>query len=140
MNKSPAIGTGRMQLKGTLANDDDPRHGMNLVPPLVVGVLNESTSYSDVTTHRRNDRPVAKGAARRLCVRLRHGVVTHDLEHEVAVLGGRVPVVEQIGELRIWSEPSMRVAIGFVSHAVAVASVCRVYNGAADCDAFVHHE
>jgi hypothetical protein len=66
--------------------------------------------------------------------------MTHDLEHEVAVLGSRVPVVEQIGELRIWSEPSMRVAIGFVSNAVAVASVCRVPNGAADCDAFVHHQ
>ena len=113
---------------------------MNLVPPLVVGVLNKSTSYSDVTTHRRNGCLVAEGAACRLCVGLRHGVVTHDLEHEVAVLGSRVPVVEQIGELRIWSEPSMRVAIGFVSHSVAVASVCRVHDGAADCDAFVHHQ
>ena len=83
---------------------------------------------------------VSEGTARRPRVSLGHLIMTHDLEHEVAVLGSRVPVVEQIGELRIWSEPSMRVAIGFVSNAVAVASVCRVPNGAADCDAFVHHQ
>ena len=74
---------------------------MNLIPPLVVGVLDKRARYCDVTTNRGNHRVVSKGAASRLCVGLRDPIVADDLEDQVAILGAHVPVVEQIGKLRI---------------------------------------
>lgn len=74
---------------------------MNLIPFCVIVVLNKRPRYSNVRTHRRNHRVVSKGAASRLCVGLRHPVVADDLKDQVAVLGAHVPVVEQIGKLRI---------------------------------------
>jgi hypothetical protein len=74
---------------------------MNLVPPSVIVVLNESSRHTDVGTDRRNDRVVAEGATCELRIRLRDEVVAHNLEDEIPVLRGHVPVVQQIGELRI---------------------------------------
>ena len=74
---------------------------MNLIPFCVIVVLNKRPRYLNVRTHPRNYSVVSKGAACWLRVRLGYPEMTDDLEDQIAVLGASVPVVEQIGKLRI---------------------------------------
>ena len=66
---------------------------MNLVPPGVVGVLDKRSGHANVGADRRDGRVVAEGAACGPRVWLRHCVMTNDLEDEIAILCGLVPVV-----------------------------------------------
>jgi hypothetical protein len=68
----------------------------------------------------RNHRVVVEADACRLRVRLTHGVVTDELEHEIATLGRRIAVVDQVGERRIDLQPTVRVTVGFMAHAVGL--------------------
>jgi len=107
------------------------------------GVLHVRTLDRDVRPDGWNSRVVSESRACHERIGLCDWIATDDLEHEIPSLIRVIAAIEQLREWRVDPEPTVRVAITLVTHAVgSMSGLIRggVDNHTGDCDAILLDE
>lgn len=85
---------------------------MNFHPPVIL-VEDVTPGDGHSRTYGRSDDPSAESLTSSNGVGLGDGMLADGFQHQVAMLTGNVPGIEQIGVLRIEVQPNVVITVGF---------------------------